>query len=69
MLDHCRTAFNPVAAIDVAKAILGADDGMVDVTADDAVCAAPACLSGESLLERPDEIDGVLHFQLGPLGK
>src|SRR5271166_2054114 len=41
----------------------------MDVTADDPVGTAPARLSGESLLERSDEIDRVLYLQLGPLGK
>src|SRR5262249_30617740 len=67
ILDHRRAAFHPVAAIDVAQAEIFADDGMVDVSADDSVdAAAPVRLGGQRLLVLSDELHRVLDFQLGP---
>src|SRR5262249_51491502 len=57
----------PITAIDVTEAAIPTNRRMVDVSADDAVDTAPVRFRGERLLEFPDEVDRVLHLQLGPL--
>ena len=66
MLDSCRAAFHPVAAIHINQAIDGANHRMVDVTADYAVHMLAAALGAERLLELADEVDGVLNLELDP---
>ena len=67
VLDHRGAAFHPVAAIDVADAVIVVDDGVMDVTADDAVGGVPTRLGHQRLLELADEVHRVLDLQLGPL--
>src|SRR5262249_756831 len=69
MLDHRRAALHPVAAIDVVQTTVLANHGMMDVPANNAVNAATASLGGERVLVGADEVDRVLHLELGPLGK
>ena len=66
MLDHRRAALHPVAAIDVAQAEIVVHGGGVDVAADHAVGLMVLGFGRQRLLERADEIDRVLHLQLGP---
>ena len=66
MLDDERAGFDEIAGVDILDAFDLLDDGMMDVAADDAVGAAAPGLAGELLLERADEIDRILHLQLGP---
>jgi hypothetical protein len=68
VFDHRGAAFDPVAAIDVAETGIAADHGMMDMPADHAVDAAPPRLGDERGLVLADEVDRVLHLQLGPLG-
>ena len=67
VLDHGGAALHPVAAIDVANAVVVVDDGMVDVPADHPVGGVPLRLGHQRLLELADEIHRVLDLQLGPL--
>ena len=52
-------AFDPVAVVAVQHAVDGADLRLVDVTADDAVEAAPAGLMGGGIFEGVDGGAGV----------
>ena len=47
MLDHQRAGFDEVAGVDIGHAVDVADDRVMDMTADDAVDAAPPGFAGE----------------------
>src|SRR5271155_27379 len=65
VLDQRGTAFDPVAAIHVANAVIVvADDGVVDVTADHAIGAVTPRFSGERRFERADIIHRILDLLL-----
>ena len=66
VLDHGRAAFHPIAAIDVADAVVVVHDRMMDMAADDSVGGMPG-LGHQRLLEGADEIHRILDLQLGPL--
>src|SRR5882724_10352766 len=51
MLDSCRAAFHPVAAVHVHQPVDIADHRMVDVTADHTIDVLAAALGAERLLE------------------
>jgi hypothetical protein len=65
VLDDGGAAVHPVPAIEVGDAVLLADNGRVDVTADHAVHAALARVVQERVLEIEDEADRALHLALG----
>ena len=67
MLGQRGAAFDPVAAVHVANAMLVADGGVVDMAADHAVGAVTPRLGRQRLLKGADIIHGVLDLQLGPL--
>ncbi len=60
------TAFDPVAAVDVADAEVVVDGGCVDVAADHAIGLVAVRFGGERLLEGADVIHRVLDLVLGP---
>ena len=53
-------------AVHINQAVDGANHGMVDVAADDAVDVLAAAFGAQGLLELSDEIDGVLDLELDP---
>lgn len=55
VFDKCGAAFYPVAGVGVQHAINGAQLGMVDVAADDAIDIDATSLAGDSGLEVGDE--------------
>ena len=69
VLAHGGAGFDEIAGVHIGDAADVADDGMMDVAADNAVGALTPGLVGQGLLEGADEIDRVLHLQLGPGGQ
>src|SRR5262245_31408857 len=67
VLDHGGAAFDPVAAVDVAKSGIVADHRVMDMAADDAVDAVTLRFGRDRALVLADEVDGVLDLELGPL--
>ena len=67
VLDERGAAFDPVAAVHVADAVLVADRGVVDMAADHAIGAVPPRFAGQGLFERADIVHRVLDLQLRPL--
>src|SRR5258708_37334120 len=66
MLDSCRAAFHPDAAVDVDQPVDVADHRMVDMTADHTVDVLAAAFGAQRPLEFAHEIDGVLDLELDP---
>ena len=65
--DHSRAAFDPIAAVDIAKAIVVVHRRHMNVAADDAFSLVVSRLCRQSLLEGPDIVDRVLDLELRPL--
>ena len=66
IFDKGAAAFNPVSVVQVEDIADPADFGMMDVTADHAIDAAPGGLVGDDLLEAGNVLGGVLDLVLQP---
>ena len=66
MLDDGRAAFNPVAGIEIGKAVKIAHGSGVDVAANDAIDPVLERCGSQRFFEISNEIDGILDPCLGP---
>src|SRR4249919_4409341 len=64
-----RATLDPVAAIDVAKAVLVVHGCSVDVAADDTLGPMVSGFGRQRLLERADIVHCVFDLQLRPFGE
>ncbi len=66
VLGHEGAGFHEIARVDVGDAVDVPHGGVVDVAADHPVHGVLHGILRHHLLEVADEVDGVLHLQLGP---
>src|SRR5271167_3535685 len=66
VFDQRCAALHPIAAVQIANALLVADGGVMNMPADHAFSAVPTRFTGKRFLESADIVHGVLHLLLRP---